>query len=278
MPATSPRSGCDAPPRRAGRLVAWGNAVLASRCSPDEAARRVVGSDLRHEVVGLPSVDEQTTLTVLLARLRGLGVTSLRLVLPVPGDASGLPGPATFNTEALAAGEVVLAVGAPLGLLPAVELRTVRWLVSPVERDAERVAAPTLSEARRRLLEELAAVTEALVELDVARWRPELAEALVELRCGAEDTALAPGYPSRAVEVASMARRLATVVRLAAGDDGAAVSAGEMGLRAGLLGDLAAACRAAECAAHNEVPPPAGRPPSTSPDARRGSPYRDTAR
>jgi len=63
-----------------------------------------------------------TTLPVLLAGLRSAGVRGLLLVLPVPGDLSGLPGPAGFNHRALDAGQAVLTVGGnPQGLVPSVE-------------------------------------------------------------------------------------------------------------------------------------------------------------
>ena len=75
-----------------------------------------------------------------LARLRALGVTGLRLVLPRPGDAAGLPGPPAFNERAVGRGEAVLTVGGPpLGLLD--ETRGT-WSVHPVAPDRADAAVP----------------------------------------------------------------------------------------------------------------------------------------
>ena len=65
------------------------------------------------------------------------------------------------------------------------------------------------------------------------------------------DDVLAPGYPARAVALATLAGRLRRVAGLALQDCGAAVSAAEMALRAEPLLALATACRRADVAAHN---------------------------
>lgn len=39
---------------RAGRLAAWGNALIAHMVSPDDAAVAIVGEDAVHRVEGLP--------------------------------------------------------------------------------------------------------------------------------------------------------------------------------------------------------------------------------
>jgi hypothetical protein len=204
-----------------------------------------------HRVLGLD--EDVTTLPVLLARLRGLGVTGLRLVLPVPGDAVGLPGPAAFNLEALEAGEAVVAAGTPLGLVPRTVGGAVEWRLLPVDNDGARLPLPSLGEADRALREELLRVTTLLADMDLARWSPAAARALAQLRAPA-DSPLAPGYPARAVEVVNRAQRLSRVVRLATSDDGAAVSRTELDRRAAALHDLDRVCRAAVVAAYNAAP------------------------
>ena len=256
--------------RRSARLVSWGNAVLAGRVSPDTAAERVVGGDPPHRVLGLFAAADAdaVSLPLALARLRSTGSRGLRLALPVPGDPAGLPGPPTFNTEALVAGEAVLVVPAPgspaSGLVPALlgsdasaRGSGVLWRAAPVG-SGEAPGQPTLAEAERTLREVLLECTEALVALDVARWRPELADALRQLR---EDRpmqdALAPGYSGRAASVLSLARKVDAIAELAGQDGGAAVSATSLGGRAALLRRLSTAGRHAQVAAYNAVLEPA---------------------
>ena len=253
--------------RRSARLVSWGNAVLAGRVSPDTATDRVVGGDGPHRVLGLPGETGAVSLPLTLARLRSAGSRGLRLVLPVPGDPVGLPGPPTFNSDALVAGEAVLVVPAPglpaYGLVPALpaerghgESPAVLWHAAPVVT-GEPPGQPTLAEAERMLREALLECTEQLVALDVTAqgpWRPELADALRELR---EDRpmqdALAPGYPGRAASVLSRARKVAAIAELAGQDGGGAVSASQLGGRAALLRRLSSAGRHAQVAAYNAI-------------------------
>ncbi|OSC64457.1 hypothetical protein B5181_20495, partial [Streptomyces sp. 4F] len=48
---------------RAGRLAAWGNALIAGMVSPDEAAIAIVGEDAVHRVAGLPGESAPVGLT-----------------------------------------------------------------------------------------------------------------------------------------------------------------------------------------------------------------------
>jgi hypothetical protein len=247
---------------RSGRFVAWGNAVLAGLVSPDTAAERIAGADC-HRVLGLAGQDEDT-LTVTLARLRGTGATGLRLVLPVPGDLLGLPGPHEFNLDALDAGEAVLIDGRfagaeAWGLVP--ELfdedpdlcpgTAVHWQARTIH--AAPMDLPTLGEAERELAETMRAATDALDALDVARWRPEAADRISEIRYGANGDGLAPGYPARAHRVLALAQRVAAIAELAADDDGAAYNLHGMSGRDAELRMLARAARRAQLAAYNSA-------------------------
>ncbi len=58
---------------RAGRLAAWGNALIAGMVSPDDAAVAIVGDDAVHRVEGLPGEAGPVGLTLTLGRLRALG-------------------------------------------------------------------------------------------------------------------------------------------------------------------------------------------------------------
>ncbi len=225
----------------AGRLAAWGSAVLAGTVSPDQAADEVVGgSDASHRVFGLPDESEGVTLPYALGRLRALGVGGLRLVLPRPGDPAGLPGPPVFNEKAIARGEAVITVGGrPLGL---VDEGRGAWSVHPVTADPR--TPPSLADAERELGRAMRECTEALVSLDVARWEPVAADILAH-RARHERPALPMSAPPQAHRVLHQALRLASIVDAARAGDGAAVSAGETARRAAILREIDVAARRA---------------------------------
>ena len=242
----------------AGALVAWGNALLAGAASPDETAemvRRAGGDpDVSHLVAGLPGETGPVGLTMALGRLRRLGVVGLRLVLPVAGDALGLPGPAEFNAAAVEAGQAVLTVGGqPYGLLPETADATVCWRlheVNPVW------AAPhvSLSDAETELLVAVGEATERLVRLDVARLDPDLADALLQLRRGRpEEIPLPRCCPPRAHRLLALAEQVAAITGLAHRTPGAAVSAGQLAARTAALYPLERIARRARQAAYNAL-------------------------
>ena len=225
----------------AARLVAWGNACLTGAVSPDEAAERVTGpTDATHRVFGLPGETGGVSMTYALARLRALGVTSMRLALPRPGDVSGLPGPPAFNERALATGAAALAAGpTALGLLD--ESRGA-WTVHEVAQD---VRTPmSLVDAERDLHHVMRSATARLVHLDVARWQPAAAEVLAHQAQSVRSPLPATATP-RAAQVLETSLRLLSIVEVARADDGAAVSAVEMASRREALRDIETAARRA---------------------------------
>ncbi|MGW3246748.1 hypothetical protein [Streptomyces sp. NPDC001070] len=249
---------------RSGRLAAWGNALIAGLAAPDDAAQEVLADDSVHRISGLPGEDGPVGLTLGLGRLRALGVSGLRIALPVPGHPLGLSGPPEFNARALAAGEAVIAVGGPaLGLVPEVTEAgprgdvhvTVEWQCLEV-RDAPPADVPSLGEAERELAEALRDATEALARLDVAGAGPAAQAALEAYRARAARgrEVLAPGYPPRAVRVLELAQRVGALVGIATGaqaEHGAAVSASEIAARAELLRPVERTARRAQVAAYN---------------------------
>lgn len=188
----------------------------------------------------------------LLGRLRGAaadaalehGAPGAGVALPVPGDLSGLAGPREFNAAALDAGQALL-VGA-LGLVPTEQ----GWC----SHTADRRPPPDLGEARRDLRTAMVHATDALSRLDIARWRPDLAASVAGLRRPATPQAPA-GTPPEAAELAARGARALAIVELAAtdldgvADHGRALSAHEIGARAGVLRDLDRAARRAVVAA-----------------------------
>ena len=246
---------------RSARLATWGTAWLQGRASVAEVVRAVTGDDEPHMVESGEVLPAAADLSGLLAGLKHAGVRALRVVLPVPGDPVGLPGPAPFNTAAIEAGECVLTTGRPAwGVVPDVaEFGSqwepgwqVTWQLSPV---VERQVPPStgLAEAERALKEALLAATDALERLDVAALGPEAAERLQRVRSADLPAgALPAGTPRRSLQVLATAGRLRAVLSLAAEDDGAAVNAWQAGERARTLRELDGICRHAVVAAVND--------------------------
>lgn len=248
---------------RSGRLVSWGNALLAGLVSPDDAVLAIVGADAVHRVEGLPGESAPVGLTLALGRLRALGVSALRVALPVPGHPLGLSGPPEFNARALEAEEAVVCRGAAFGLVPEVYEAgpegdahvEVVWHCLPV-REAVPADVPSLGEAERELAHALREATEVLSRLDVAGSGP-VAEAAVEAyraRAEREREVLAPGYPPRAARVLELAQRVGLLISVAYGSGhGGAVSAAEIGARAEALRPVERTARRAQVAAYNAV-------------------------
>ncbi len=253
-----------APAPRSALLACWTTAWLAGEVSLPDVVSRVSAYDDDHTVTGL-WVDV-LDLEQAVGRLRADGTTWLRLVLPAPGDPLGLPGPGDFTREALLAGEGVLALrpdGTGTGLVPSVTshgsdldgtVTTVQWTSFPVEVSGPD-QGPFLHEAEHDLRLGVVEAAKALADLDVARWNPDVADALMNLRRdarrGIDDTELPGSWPTRAREVLVRTRQLAALVHLAQQDTGGAVTAQEAVARDAVLRDLARVVRRARVAAYN---------------------------
>ena len=148
------------------------------RRPPDRRGRRPGRDPPR----GVPGRRLAEPLVTGLGRLRAAGADALGAALPAEGDPVGLGGPAAFNAAALEAGEAVVALDAAgfalHGLVPDRVGAAVTWQVMP----AERRQLPDVGEADRALRAALPEAADALAALDVARWRPEVADRLMNLR------------------------------------------------------------------------------------------------
>lgn len=229
------------------RFTVWMNAMLTGACDPDTAARKILADDVGHHVSGLAAHPEPTTLPVALNLLRTGGTSQAYLALPVPGDPIGLAGPPAFNEAALDSGEAVVLAGVGIGLVPRYVGPAVQWTV----HRATSPAPADLGEADRGLRAALIEAAESLAALDVAKWKPEVADALIDIRrigTGKGDD-LAPGYEARAIKAAATARRCLAIADAALDDDGAAVTGAEADARRRALLELAAAARRALVAA-----------------------------
>ncbi|CAA9370855.1 MAG: hypothetical protein AVDCRST_MAG21-744 [uncultured Nocardioidaceae bacterium] len=228
---------------RSARLACWFNAWTSGAVSLDEAPAAVMCDDAAHDVLGLAS--EPMPLLLAFGELRKRGGRLASVALPVPGDLVGLGGPAPFNVDALDVGEAVIVWGAGVGLLPEVVGRGVFWTCVPADPPR---ALLDLADAEQLLRHALLRAGDRLVTLDVARWRPEVAEALSTLR-GAPEVPLPAGHSPRAARVTALAQRCLTMAQLALDDDGASVSLTQSRARRDVLVELDSAARQALAAA-----------------------------
>ncbi|HEY0356937.1 MAG TPA: hypothetical protein VGD11_00065 [Mycobacteriales bacterium] len=244
---------------RSGRLVSWVRAWRAGLVPFDDVVAAISAGDDEHEVADLPGHVHTVPLRTALAELSGVDPDAVRLVVPAAGDPRGLPGPGAFSTAALVSGEG--AVCGRTGLVPTVARRvsgsgdvwhTVLWHAHPLPGTPVRAEPISVAEAEQELLDALRTSTDALRDLDVARWRPELGQALADLRRNGARTDLPPGYDDRAHRLLHRAELVTRIVALAGEDaPGAAVNAYEAAGRDAALRPLATAARRARTAAHN---------------------------
>jgi len=229
------------------RLAWWGTTWLRGSVSPDDLLDAVIGDDVTHTVLGRPG-----GLLTTLGELRAGGATAFAASFPVEGDATGLGGPPGFTTSAIDRGEAVVVEGSGLGLVPHPVGPTVEWELAP----ARRGAVPDVGEADRTLRATLLHSAEALAALDVARWRPEVADRLMDLRRG-EPVEAPNGVPPRCAALATRGLAALGIADLALEDHGGAITASEMQRRRDALLPLHRAGRHALTAACS----PAGWPP-----------------
>lgn len=236
------------------RLAWWGTSWLRDLTAPDDVVDAVLGGDVTAAVVGLTGPAEPAeTLLGGLSALRADGVRGLGLALPRSGDPLGLGGPGCFNAAALEAAEAVVALGAEIGLVPTRLGPAVTWRALP----AHPRQVPDVGEADRALRATLLEVAASLAALDVARWRPELADVLLDLRHRVAPPSPA-GVPPRCVDLAAGGLQALEIAALALEDDGGSWSVGEASARRdALLGLERAGRRALVAACSPEAWPPA---------------------
>jgi hypothetical protein len=195
------------------RLAWWGTAWLRGWVSPDDLLDAVLDGDVAHMVEGEP-------LLTTLAGLRSAGATGFGAAFPREGAPVGLGGPAAFNAAAIEGGEALVAVGAEAGLVPRRVGPTVEWTAYP----AARRQVPDIGEADRDLRATLLTAAAELAELDVASWRPEVADELLNLR-HRRVPGTPPGVPDGCAELAARGLQALRIADLALADDGGALSA-----------------------------------------------------
>ncbi len=226
----------------------WGTAWLRGHLAPDDLVDALLSTGPRLRVAGLLAGEEESvSLIEALAALRRQGATFVGAALPVEGDPVGLGGPGPFNQRALEAAEAVVVAEAGVGLIPPVgtsETLHEPWHSQP----AHRRQLGDVGQADRDLRAALREGAEALADLEVAKWRPEVADRLMNLRHPLPLYA-PPGVPPRCVELAARGRQAVEICALALEDDGAALTALEASARRSALVPLDRAGRRALTAA-----------------------------
>lgn len=239
---------------RSGTLAAWAGAWLAGQVSLDQAVDATTGHDAPHVVSGLPGFDEDVMLRDALVAWRRGGVAP-RLVLPVPGDVRGLPGPAGLRAAALDVGEAVVADG--LGLVPEVTEYapssappTVVWTAFVAD-----ALPPDHLDLREAQYDLTTAIRESAVELTTAGVSGSNADVpalLSGARRAGDDLDLPRGHPAAAVALLAQAERLQAVLDIVADDPlGGAVDQYGLTARTAALRPLATAVRRARLVAYN---------------------------
>lgn len=242
---------------RSGPLVAWASAWLGAQVDLAAAAGGAIGADAPHQVGGLDQFGaEPVPLREALLAWQRAGAT-VRLVLPVPGDVRGLPGPSAFRSAALGAGEAVCAPGLSLvpqviEHLPSSAPTTVLWQAFDTEAPPEDHLQ--ISDAQYELRTAIRESASALSAADTAGRIDEVAEQLRDARRAGEELNLPPGFPPPAVALLAQAERLQAVLDLAAQDPtGGAIDRTGIAARAAGLHPLAAAVRRARVAGYNAL-------------------------
>lgn len=248
-------------------FTVWASAWLAGAAAPDDVLDALVPWALAHDVQAA-DVDTAATTTLpppgspvsslafLLALLRRASPeVPARLVLPVPGDVRGLPGPGVFSREATAAGEGVLFVEAGLGVVPTtVADGVLRWTVYPVPEPGPPVEFVALSQAERDLREQVRRSASVLTSLGVARHRPGVREEIAATLRARPESMWPAGMPGQALRVLQHADEVEAILAAASIDEpGGALSASAAEARREALRPIETAVRVARRAAVAEA-------------------------
>lgn len=259
-------------PRPSATFTVWCSAWLAGVAAPDDVldalapwadAHDVVAADeLTAALTALPPPGSPvSSLTFLLAALRRAAPHApARLVLPVPGDVRGLPGPGVFSRVATAAGEGVLFADAGqgsggLGVVPTtVADGVLRWTVYPVLDPGPVPEFIAIGQAERDLREQVRRSASVLTDLGVARHRPGVREEIAASLRARPTTLWPAGMPAQPLRVLQHADEVEAILAAASVDEpGGALSASAAAARRDALRPIETAVRVARRAAVAEA-------------------------
>ena len=240
--------------RRSARLVTWARAWRAGTVSYDDVADETERGE-EHLVADAPDTWSDVPLREAIRTLSRLHPDEIRLVLPVPGDPRGLPGPGPFSRAAMAAGEGVLFADAGLGVVPSVIADGVlRWTVHPVPDPGPAPEHVALPQAERDLRDQVRRSASVLTSLGVARHRPGVREEIAAKLRARPETLWPAGMPAPALRVLQHADEVEAILAAASVDEpGGALSASAATARREALRPLETAVRVARRAAVTEA-------------------------
>jgi len=242
---------------RSASLALWIARVGSGAHSAEEAAASVQHIDEPH------IIDDTSGSVPLVTFLRACvgRVVASAAAFPIPGDVASAPYLATY--DGVEAEELVLLrlraqdhSTYNVALVPQIsEFGPVgdrgyvtRWHRIDIEPWEFQflASAGSLPEAQRALRIGLAKATEALVDLDVARWHDEHADLIDLLRDSVDvEGFLPPDVSTRVYSIIESAARLRAIVDLARFTDGAALGAAQASARLRLLRDVDSIARRA---------------------------------
>lgn len=202
--------------------------ALWATCPSSRGLDVLQGPDGAHDV-RLPS-GTSLPLAELLPGLRPLR----RAVALLPSPAA----PVVASPTAMAAGQAVLLSSSneSLLLVPCPVGTSTTWLVEELVAPVPQLSA---GQARRQVQAALNEAVDALVALDLARERPELADRLNDVVTAVLPPALVPpGLGARDRDLLERSLRLSALCELALQDDGAASTAAQASSRAQVLRPL----------------------------------------
>jgi len=252
-------------------FTVWISAWLAGTAAPDDVLDALAPWGEAHEVRAADAATAASTslagpdapagaMAFLLAALRraaGRRDTGgpARLVLPVPGDVRGLPGPGSFSTQALQAGEGVLVVEAGLGVVPTpVAEGLLWWTVHTVADPGPPPEFVAVGQAERDLGEQVRLSTSILTDLGVARHRPGVREEIAAALRARPRSLWPAGMPTPSLRVLQRADEVEAILAAASVDEpGGALSASAAAARREALRPLETAVRIARRAAVAEA-------------------------
>jgi hypothetical protein len=228
----------------AARVSSWLNAWLVGDVPADSVIDGLNAAGSAE--FAMPDGSAPLPAALLLGEIRRWGAVRASLAMPVPGDLTGLGGPADFNADALDAGQAVVVHGPDIGLVPVTHGTHERWRGTAATPPAY---LPDVASADAQLRAAVREAADRLADLDVAAWGPDVADALLNLRAGARFSSPMWFGSARATQAAASALRIMSVADAADRVDSGPLTAAEAASRAEALRPLAAAAREALVAA-----------------------------
>lgn len=231
---------------RSVALATWVNSWLDGACSADAVVEGMAPFGVQR--VAAPTGDPADELGLLIG-LATLGVSAtpgsgrLRVALPSVGDPSGLPGPPTFNQQAISVGQAVLIDTIHVALLPNVTETQTTWSVYETRRDTQ-VAVPVRAEQSAQVVREaLQKATAQLSTIDFAGGRDTITATLAELSTRLRAVLLPPSLAGTQRHTIHTAAQVLGICELALRQGPDVPTAALHRQRAGVLTELAVTAR-----------------------------------